>query len=304
MKTLFLAIFIARASFGADFRELTVRRLNGSDIWYYLNTPTSVTGQIPILIVLQGSSCRSVYKDAFNAGSFVDQNKVSRLDVEKYGLDKNSSTCPSSYLLNNTIDQRISDYLQVISSIRKTSHSWWDGKVYILGGSEGGLLAPILANSIPETTKTVIMAGGTGWTMREEMLFLLEAKLKKQGLEEKIVKNEIKKMNLVFDDAILNPTSDKSYYGNSNTHKWWASILNLRPLNLMLKQDFPILMVHGDRDDSVPVESARATVSTFQSVGKSNLTYVEYKDLDHQWNDSSGDSHINDVMADVLKWLL
>lgn len=295
-------IFIPNLLQAQTFSELKAQRLDGSSIQFYLTRPS--TGlPVPLLLILQGSSCSSIYKSALGAGRFVEQNKIARLDIEKFDLNKDATSCPLGYLNNNTIDQRIADSLRVMQVLRDTSSSWWNGKLMIVGGSEGGTIAPILASYIPETTKLVVMAGGTGWTMRESMPFLLEKELRSKGADEQTIDSELKNMETIFDDVIKNPTSTKVYNGNTNTYKWWNSILNLRPRNFMIDLKIPILMVHGDVDSACPVESARATADAFKTSAKTNFKYIEYPGLDHHWNDSAGQSHANQIFTDVFTWV-
>ncbi len=288
----------------ADFSERSAKRLDGSMINYYVTRPSGRSTS-PLMLVVQGSSCKSIYDSALGAGPTVDKTKIARIDLEKYGLDKTSKKeeCPKSYFENNSIDQRIGDYLRVIQTLRGQS-SWWNGQLIIVGGSEGGMLAPILATYIPETKKVVVMAGGTGWTMREEMLFLLEKELRGKGFSEEALQLELSKMSNSFNEAVLSPTGSKTYCGSTNTYKWWASILSLRPLNFMVTLDIPILMVHGDADVATPVESARATVQEFKELSKSNLKYIEYPGLDHHWINRSGESKVDQVLNDIIVWIM
>ena len=251
--------------------------------------------------MIQGSTCHSVHDAAKASKMLVDTYKVVRLDVEKYALNKDTKECPTQYLRNNTVRQRIQDYLQVIQNLR--GHSWWNGKLFIIGGSEGGVIAPILASFVPETNKTVIMAGGIGWTLKEEILYLEKKRLISYGKNQDEVEYELNKIVGVFEEAIQNPTSSRTFMGETNTYKWWDSILNLKPIVSMTQLQIPILMVHGDQDLSAPVESAQEAARQFQRLGKNNLTYVEYPGLDHSWKDKEGKSHSARVIQDVLKWL-
>ena len=79
--------------------------------------------------------------------------------------------------------------------------TWWNRKLIIVGSSEGGVLAPILATYLPETYQLVIMAGGTGWSMLEEMLFLQEKNLRAQGLEQQSIQAELKIMTDTFNES-------------------------------------------------------------------------------------------------------
>jgi esterase/lipase len=296
----YLSMAVAFEVRAAEFSELTAKRLDGSFLNYYTQIPDNKT-QHSVLLVLQGSSCKSVYSSAKSAGGMVDNFKIVRVDIEKYALNKDTKECPKEYLSNNTIDQRVADILQVISVLR--SQDWWDRKLFIVGGSEGAVLTSILPAYIPETSKVVIMNGGVGWTMREEMLFLLKKRLKNENKSAQEIDEELKIMNTTFDEAIENPTISKTYLGATNTYKWWSSILNLRPVNYMVNYNIPILLIQGSIDQAVPVESARAAEALFREMGKSNLKYVEYEGLDHSWNDANGKSQISVVLKDVFTWL-
>jgi dipeptidyl aminopeptidase/acylaminoacyl peptidase len=287
----------------ADFNELTVQRLDGTDIQYYLTTPSSKE-PVPLLLVLQGSSCTSAYDSASSSSGSADKFNMARLDVEKYGLNKDKKhkdPCPQSYLNNNTLDQRISDYLRVMQILR--GKPWWNRQLIIIGGSEGAVLTPILASYIPETSKIVIMAGNTAWSIRESWLFLQEKELRAEGLDQKSIQTKLNVINDTFNEAQQNPTSNKNYFGETNTYKWWSSILEIRPLNFMLDLEFPILIVHGDLDSATPVENARATVEAFKNKSKNNLTYIEYPGLEHSWKDASGQDQSKKVYAYIFSWI-
>ena len=66
----------------------------------------------------------------------------------------------------------------------------------------------------------------------------------------------------------------------------------------------PILIVHGERDRSGPVQGARTVRDDFQRAGHCNLTYWEYQGYDHQMQDAAGASHIDEVMARASAWLV
>lgn len=295
-----LFVAVAFEAQTAEFSELTTKRLDGTFLTYYTQTPENKT-QHSVLLVLQGSGCKSVYPSAKSAGGMVDNFRIVRVDIEKYALNKSVTECPKEYLSNNSIDQRVADILQVISILR--GKVWWDKKLYIIGGSEGAVLASILPTYIPETSKVVIMNGGTGWTMREEMLYLLEKRLRKESKSAQEIDEELKIMNKTFDEILENPAISKTYLGTTNTYKWWSSILNLRAVNYMVNLSIPILLVQGSIDEATPVESARATEALFREMGKSNLKYTEYEGLDHTWTDANGKSQVSVVLKDVIAWL-
>lgn len=277
----------------------TSKRLDGSEITYYLTKPYGKS-KFSIALVLQGSKCKSVLASIVK-DDLIIKNSFARLDIEKYGLTKDSKDCPKEYLENNTIDGRVQDVLTVLHQIRKEPR--WNHELYIIGGSEGAHLAPILALFIPETKKIVMMASGGGLTMEEDFLLVTKAQLAREAKNATEIQTELTKMENQFKEMIVNPVSSKTYAGETNTYKWWASILKQRSLNFMLELDIPIFLVHGDNDSSSSVETSRLSEKMFKLKEKKNLRYKEYKDLDHAWNNKQGESKIKDVLLDIIAWM-
>ena len=61
-------------------------------------------------------------------------------------------------------------------------------------------------------------------------------------------------------------------------------------------------MIHGTRDESAPIASARAARDLLRAAGKADLTYREYAGYDHFMADAGG-SHRDEVMAMAADWL-
>lgn len=277
----------------------TAKRLDDTEITYYLTKPYG-KNKFPIVLVLQGSKCKTTYY-SINKDDLIIKNGFARLDVEKYALNKDTKDCPREYLENNTIDSRVSDILRVMQSIRKNPR--WNHELIIIGGSEGAHLAPILATYIPETKKLVMMASGGGLTMAEDFILVTKAQLAKAAKNTNEIKVEIDKIEKQFSEMLENQVSSKIYAGETNTYKWWASILKQRTVNYLLELDIPIFLVHGDNDSSSSVETSRITEKMFKVKEKNNLRYKEYKDLDHHWKNKQGEDKIKDVMLDILAWV-
>lgn len=284
-----------------ELSERQVQRLNGSEIFYYLQRPTDA--KFPILLIMQGSDCNSVYKGISSFSEFLKKIGVARLDVEKYGLKKDTQGCPATYLENNSIDQRVQDYLRVMQSIRKSEPNW-NQELWIAGGSEGAVVASIVVSFVPETKKLVLMASGGGITMRKDMLLLQEKEMRKQGKPEDEIQNSLKQTNELMNAMKLNPVSYKTWSGETNTYKWWASILDILPLNYLVDLSIPIYIVHGTDDIAASVEGSRETAKKFQELHKTNLTYDEYSGLDHHWKDNKGNSHVGEVVEKIFSWIL
>ena len=93
---------------------------------------------------------------------------------------------------------------------------------------------------------------------------------------------------------------EKEWYGN--TYRWWSDIMDIDPLPNLLKLNIPIIVGIGEKDESVPVESAIFLESKFKEVGKNNLILKVYPESDHRLN-SNGISHRNDFFAELSRLL-
>jgi dipeptidyl aminopeptidase/acylaminoacyl peptidase len=114
----------------------TLERPDGTRITWYLDVPAH--GRYPLVVILQGSECLRV-SDKY--GPWIRQlveAGLGVLRVEKPGLgpDTPIGKCPDEYLRLNTVDRRVLDLLAVVAALR--GRPGWDGRLCVLGGSEGG----------------------------------------------------------------------------------------------------------------------------------------------------------------------
>ena len=100
------------------------------------------------------------------------------------------------------------------------------------------------------------------------------------------------------------PTWKRSWAGEENTFRVWASRINARFTNILIDTDTPILIVHGTNDyKSVPVSSARQLIKDLEKAGRESVTYWEIPNMVHSI------SSLPDVDQQPLKnamrdWLL
>lgn len=89
---------------------------------------------------------------------------------------------------------------------------------------------------------------------------------------------------------------EKDWYGNP--YRWWYDIMDIDPLPDFLKLNIPILVGIGEKDESVPVESARLLETKFNEEGKRNLTIKVYPDSDHRLT-ANGISHRREFFTEL-----
>lgn len=278
------------SAFGKPLTRFSIRP-DASTITWYLDRQTADTRQ-PLLVLAQGSGCTSVISNANVEAAKALLPTAAILTVEKYGVLEGDAPkafpedCRWAYTAHHTISQRVADYRQVISDLR--NETWWNGKLILFGGSEGGAVMQILAAQV-HPDAAVIFSSATGMPFRQAFVQVLPPS------ERKIVPENIRKIR-------KNPNSTQTWL--ANTYLWWSDIMDRRLSDDAMRAcgtDF--LVVQGQRDQSNPVESARKFVRNFRKSGHSNITYWEFPDYDHSMTDSEGETHIKTVLLQISEWI-
>ncbi len=278
--------------------EFNIQRADGSSLTYYFKRPSS-DECFPIIAMLQGSeaaSCFQYYDWFLGKELFIDKLKAGFLLVEKPGIHSLNNINIDEYYACNTLTQRIQDYKLVIEQLRKVE-SYWDRRIIFIGFSEGGMLASLLGALIPESQAIVILSGGCGMTLKDEMLTLIGKESSLSKYSNRLYFHAIMLLAYCF------PKSTLTAYGSTNTLKWWADIAEVMPWKYLERVNLPIFLAHGTRDVNCPVESADKLQQYFENKGKTNLTYRRYTGYDHNFNDQQNKNHIDNILAEIAQWL-
>jgi esterase/lipase len=282
--------------------HLKIKRLNDSYIDVYYNKP-SVKSKLPLLIFCQGSGYDS-NTDGFLSIMRQFEKKTVGLAMEKEGVkygDK-GDTLLDVYKQNNTIYNRLYDYLRVLQYL-KVNADWWNGNVYVIGGSEGGLLAGMLACYYPNVKALALFSFGGGLNFGEAWPISSGLQKKAEGATAAEIEKEVNSVKDSLNYIRKNATYLKSYSGDDNTYAWWASIIDLRLENALLDLKIPIFLAQGTEDMMAPPVSAQKLHEDFIKKGKKNLYYKEYKGYNHEYKDEKNNSHLVEVVMEAIKWM-
>ncbi|MEM9738667.1 MAG: hypothetical protein AAF829_02280 [Pseudomonadota bacterium] len=275
----------------SDFDGIS-KRSDGSIIeWRLENARPEASNKI--LLIAQGSGCAPARSSA-NVDLLANiATGFATLTIEKYGVSvddapaNSSEDCTETYFMNHTVSQRVADARTVLADLAEDG--LWNGALYLFGGSEGGAVVSILSQAETETDAVAVFSTGTGLTMAEFFPMVVPPPV-------------AARMQDIFDAVRANPDAEGIAGGNS--YRWWADILDRRLSDDLLQSTAPILLVHGVNDRSAPVASARSTRDAFATAAQSSrLTYWELEDRDHAMIDQNGQSHMADVLRDVVEWL-
>lgn len=262
---------------------------DGTKLYYYYDAPAR---RGPLVVILQGSECRRV-NDKYQ--SFIDhfhQAGIGVLRVEKPGLTPETplGQCPPEYLQRNTLERRIWDLLSVLGEMRKDDR--WDGRLALVGGSEGAMLAGLSAPLIPEVRAVALISGGGGDTFAEEIYQVMQS----QGAGP----DQLRQFQELCLQSHREPTTLKEWGSDGklarNTLLWLSRAEDLAIYRPLLRVQAPILIVHGGADKSTPLHSAQKLEEKFRQAGHTNLTLRIEKEDGHAPSAQS--------MESTLDWVI
>ena len=278
-----------QAQGGSELESRTITNQEALAVHWHLDR-RGHQGRQGILFLAQGSGCDSpIHSEASEtASNLAPQHAIVLL--EKRGLAPgfmpDGDDCPDSFHDQHTLSGWVSDLVEIMAELRQTD--WWNGELVLIGGSEGGAMVTLAAGQIPETDALVVVVSGLGLPFSELLKAVVPPEV--AGMLEK-----------QFEAIRANP--DSSEVWSEHAFRWWAEVLDRDFIDDLLALDIPILLIQGDRDEMVPVQSARLVQAAFADQERTNLTYREYPDLDHSLVDSDGNRHLERIIGEAADWL-
>jgi pimeloyl-ACP methyl ester carboxylesterase len=270
----------------------TLQRADGATVRWHLDRRDR-SGRQGVLLLAQGSGCASVTGNAnivLAAATLRPADAV--LTIEKAGVAPGDAPadpmddCSAEFRAEHTVSRRVADASAVLDAL--ANEPWWNGRLTLFGGSEGGAVVAQLAAQRPEVDAVVVFSTGVGEPLSVSLPAVLppaaQAGLKAQ-----------------LDAMRSDPTADRIWGGN--TWRWWADIMDRRLADDLAQASGRVLLVHGERDESAPVASARAAAATLAAALGERFRYIEQAGLDHQMFDAEGRSRMEVVLGEVERWL-
>jgi dienelactone hydrolase len=241
-KRVLLAGLLASACAGlkprppsAHVRE--VARGDGSSVIVLWGEPAG-TKRHPVLLYLSGSGCASAAPTVRYLSALAELG-YAFVAPEKRGVKPGDTGegCGEEFLSTNRRQQRLDDAKKAVGAAAGLFPRW-DGRLIVIGASEGGGIAAELADEERRTVALVSLAGG-GLSQAEELKLL-----RRQGLEARGVSEAERAASLAeLDDALeairKEPNSTRSWLGADNTHLRWASYLWYVPATDFARVDVP-----------------------------------------------------------------
>jgi esterase/lipase len=262
-------------------------REDSSQAAVFVSTPDNQE-TFPMVVYVDGSLKQSVKNNfAYMALLFGSKN-IGLAAVEKRGIDEGVMD-EREWLEHDCYEERLQDHILLINELKNTIPNW-NGKLILIGSSEGGKIAPKLSVMFPEVTYgTVLIGSGGGMAFGDEIKYQINQIMLEEG--EDGMNDEIENE---FAEMLSDPESLKVFFGK--TYKWFSSYLQYDLMAELLKIETPLLMIHGVKDANIPVESADLVNMHFEFSEKSNLEYLRFDDLGHSI------SKRIDIFFAILEW--
>jgi dienelactone hydrolase len=220
---------------------------------------------------------------------------------------------------NNIItakEETIDDAIMAANLLKNDSRIDQD-KVFIIGHSMGGMLAPRIDAAGGDFRGLIIMAGSP-LPMEKIMLIQLEEQLAEtKGLTKKIISKQLDKFTALFEGLyeLTDEAAKATKIGNGVTLYYFKEMGQPTVEDYLNKTDKPMLIMQGEKDFQVRADRDYAAYQKIL-VGRSNVTFKLYTGLSHAFvpatyedismakKEYSIEKHIgDDVISDIAAWI-
>jgi len=269
-------------------------------------------GIYPVVILITGSGPQNRDEELFGHKPFLvisDYLTRNGIAVLRYD-DRGTAHSTGDFKTATTLDFA-SDVESAIAYL-KTRKDINNKKIGLMGHSEGGVIAPIVASKSKDVSFIVLLAG-TG--IRGDKLLLLQQELiaKAMGLHDTEIAKMVASNKKIFDIVVntTNPDSLKSKLRiavkdaiaqnqeskksketmddaamesqvSQLTSPWMQFFIKYNPSDALAKVKCPMLAVGGEKDLQVPVkENLPAIESALKKGGNKQVTTKAFPNLNH-----------------------
>ncbi len=261
-------------------------------------------GVFPVVILISGSGPQNRdeellgHKPFLVLSDFLTKNGIAVLRFDDRGTGKSSGDFKEATTFDFAKDVEYAiEYLQKRKEINKD-------KIGLIGHSEGGIIAPIIASENEDIDFIVLMAGSA---LRGDKLLLLQKyKIETQmGINRQLIESNQQIfagayeiiLNESIENELVSDTLSKyftSKYGQALPEKqkialinqlsspWMINFIRLDPAVYLSKVNCPVLAINGSKDIQVPSkENLEIIKDNFRKTENTSVKVKELEDLNH-----------------------
>ena len=282
---------------GADVFLSTVQSHEGYPLRTFITRPQGVKGRLPVIFVVGWLSCDSIEapkgpQDGFTQLLFdlASRSGLATYRVDKPGVGESGGPKCEDADFNTELGAYKAAFraMQGLDFVDRS-------RIYILGFSNGGGFAPLVAAGAPVRGYMVFSGWYKSWL--EHMLELERRRMKLNGLGEAEINSRMKKYASFYDIYLNGKLSPGEIIGRRPELKaiWYdepahqygrpsAYYHQLQELNLAEaweKVTAPVLAVHGEYDWVMSADDYRLLVNALNALHSGSATYMDWPRADH-----------------------
>lgn len=291
---------------GTPFERHLITDPSGRAITYYLSHPKAA--RAPLLLMIQGSGCSKAISEGFGKPSstvfnllpFAQEGQFVAMVVEKPFAGEASGTmgqgatgCSAAFNADFTAASWLAAIQASLADARKSA--WIDpARMLVLGGSEGAVMASLLAAADPAITDVAVL-GGSGTTQAYD--FIVSAYLHCFDVPACLAQVDQQLQEIA---ARPDSTTDFAW---GHPYKRWSSFFKVDPGEALVRSRARVYLAFGTADRSVPALSQEIMVAKMLGAGR-DVTVRRIPDAGHSLA-RPGPNEFDDVDREyraVLDW--
>jgi dienelactone hydrolase len=251
--------------------EVVVRTAQGLSLSGTLTLPNARSGKAPAVVTITGSGAEDRderivmvdgYRPFWQVADTLARRGIATLRLDDRGVNGSDAGPP-----NATSADYADDIRAALAYLRGRPEI--DGsRLALVGHSEGGLIAPMIAGT-DRALKGIVVMAGPAWSGRKLL--------------------EFQQRNLVDHAPSLTPeqrsaalaANAKDTEAAASTNAWLRFFMDYDPLPTARNVRVPVLILQGDTDQQVTPEQADALGAAVRSGGNRDVTVRRYPATNH-----------------------
>jgi len=241
-------------------------------------------GPFPAVVIIHGSQASKRDRNWYlTLSSYMQKNGVAVLLPDKRGCEKSQGDWYTSSFEDLATDTLAAIDFMKSQEIVEVSH------IGIIGMSQGGIIASIVASQSSDLDFVINMAGPSV-PLQEQLLHEGNFEMRETGF--------LPGVSNLFSYAYA------FILENITLKEWWEAVGNFDPLPYWQKVNIPVLVLHGSEDHNVPSAESKAR---FEALSKDNIRVNMYEESGHGLEDppGTGDRYIREeALSDMLDFII
>ena len=251
--------------------DVTVHTPAGLALTGTLTIPNARAGRVPAVVTITGSGAEDRderipmvegYRPFWQIADTLARRGVATLRLDDRGINGSDAGPPNATSADYADDIRAGlAYLQTRPEI--------DGaRLALVGHSEGGIIAPMVAAS-DTSLKGIVLMAGTAYTGRRILAYQQQ-----NAVDHATTLTPEERQDALAESA---RATDRLAAGSA----WVRYFLDYDPVATARKVKVPVLILQGETDQQVTPEQADTLAAAFRAGGDRDVTMRKFPDTDH-----------------------